>query len=220
LLTEKLLPLMEKSSEHPKILQISSSFHHGVDGSDLGGPTPVASQPGGSHGFIVYRSQRQYANSKLAQILHARSLQKEHKRITAVSACPAWVGTQIVSGQGTLVHSLFTKVAFPANGYGLSSILHALFDVDDDSSNNNNNNHDFFVNVDFGIPIVMDYMPSWTYSLLPIRDVVTSLFAMTLLNLQRLFPVKITRSSSRASYNEQLQDELYEWSKTAVSEWL
>ena len=54
LLTEKLLPLMEKSSEHPKILQISSTFHYGVDGSDLGGAAPVASQPGGSHGFVGF----------------------------------------------------------------------------------------------------------------------------------------------------------------------
>lgn len=217
LLTEKLLPLMEKSSEHPKVLQISSSFHYGVDGSDLGGATPVASLPGGSHGFFAYRSQRQYANSKLAQILHARSLKKRHKQITAVSACPSWVGTEIGAGRGTLAHSLFTKVAFPVNGYGLSSILHALFD-DDNSSNANN--HDFYVNVDFGIPIVLDYLPSWTYSVLPIWDVVTSAFAMALLSFQRFFPVKIARTSSRASYNEQLQEELYEWSKTAVSEWL
>ena len=126
----------------------------------------------------------------------------------------------MVSGQGTLVHSLFTKVAFPVNGYGLSSILHALFDDDDSSNNNNNNNHDFYVNADLGISFLVDNLPSWTYSLLPIRDVAVFLFAMTLLGFQRLFLVKTARSSSRASYNEQLQDELYEWSKTAVAEWL
>ena len=214
LLTEKLLPLMEKSSKKPKIVQISSSFHWGVDGTDLGtrDGQPVASLPGGSHGFVLYRSQRQYANSKLAQILHARALQKRHESVTTVSVCPAWVGTQIAAGEGTLVHSLFTRVAFPANEYGLSSVMHAMFD--------DKNTNDFYINVDSAATRVIDAMHPWMYSLLPIRDVICSMFAGWLLFSQRFGPVRKSRESSRASYNQTIQEELYSWSKQAVMEWL
>lgn len=77
LLTEKLMPLL-KASKSPKVVQVSSRFHLAVDGSDIstnnGSQDPIVSQPGGSHGFFFFRSQRQYGNSKFAQILHARSL--------------------------------------------------------------------------------------------------------------------------------------------------
>jgi hypothetical protein len=217
LLTEKLLPLLKQSSK-PKILQISSSFHWAVDGSDLrrmdGDTTDiVASQPGGSHGFLVYRSQRQYANSKLAQILHARSLQRQN--ITAISACPAWVGTQIVAKQGSFVHRLFSNVAFPVHGFGLSSILHALFDTPKEKE------MDYYVNTALNGPNRMDQMPAWMYKALPLRDLVCFLFAfLVLLPFQRFFPVRQTSLSSRVSYQEDLQDELYRWSREAVAEWL
>lgn len=210
---------MKSSSKNAKILQVSSSYHFGSDGSDLGtsnssSGAPIASQPGGSHGFLIFRSQRKYANSKLSQILHARALQRRHEEISAVSVCPAWVGTQIGGNKGSLIHFLLSKVAFPVNGYGLSSILHALFDEESSSRG------DYYVNVDLGIPIVMDYMPSWTYSALPFWDIATSIYSACLFHVQRLFVVKTTRPSSFVSYNEQLQEELYNWSKTAVSQWL
>lgn len=90
------------------------------------------SQKGGSHGFFVYRSQGQNANSKLAQILHARAITRRYPTVRAVSACPTWVGTQIGAKHGTLMHSLFERLAFPMDGFGLSSILHAIFDVEED----------------------------------------------------------------------------------------
>jgi NAD(P)-dependent dehydrogenase (short-subunit alcohol dehydrogenase family) len=217
LLTEKLLPLLKQSSK-PKILQVSSSFHWAVDGSDLRRTNEdatdiVASQPGGSHGFLVYRSQRQYANSKLAQILHARSLQRQN--ITAVSACPAWVGTQIVAKQGSLAHRFFSNVAFPVHGFGLSSILNALFDTPQEKK------MDYYVNTALmGGSNPMDQMPAWMYKALPLRDVFCFLFSLVALQFQRFFPVRQTNLSSRVSYQEDLQDELYRWSREAVAEWL
>jgi hypothetical protein len=248
LLTEKLLPLLKQSSK-PKILQVSSSFHWAVDGSDLrrmkveddatttttttttdNNNNIVASQPGGSHGFLVYRSQRQYANSKLAQILHARSLQNQpnNTNITVVSACPSWVGTQIVAKQGSLVHRLFSNIAFPVSGFGLSSILHALFDNDtttpsspqDNHNDNHNERNDFYVNTAFSGPNAMDQMPAWMYHTLPIRDLFGSLLCLVLLQFQRFFPVRRTNLSSRVSYQEDLQEDLYQWSRDAVAEWL
>jgi len=232
LLTEQLLPLMIRTSKKPKVVQISSSFHRAVDGSDLGvvvgvggGDTaqtspPIASVPGGSHGFLLFKSQRQYANSKLAQIYHARSLQKRYDTagVTAVSICPAWVGTQIGSKEGTWMHTLFKMVVFPADGYGLSSILHAIFDDYDHSENQD----DFYVNTNIpGIELIETFLkPSWMYSLVPIRDLSFSLFAGFLLVAERFFPFYGTVKSSHPSYNERHQNELYEWSRDAVSEWL
>ena len=87
LLTELLLPSLQKSNRRPTIVQTTSSYHWGVDGSDLlpnagtvierssdDNPAnttlrpPNAARPGGSVGYYIFRTQRSYANSKLAQI--------------------------------------------------------------------------------------------------------------------------------------------------------
>jgi len=92
-----------------------------------------------------FRSQRQYANSKLAQLLHARisnrkyfnflesigSTSKARVYVPFVSACPGWVGTHIL--RATIDYQswrerLFYAFAFDVDGYGLSSILKAMFD--------------------------------------------------------------------------------------------
>jgi hypothetical protein len=210
------MPLLQKSPK-PKILQISSSYHWAVDGSDLrraNGENPVASHPGGSHGFVVYRTQRQYASSKLAQILQARSVQARHN-VTTVSACPAWVGTQIAAKTGSVTHSLLESVTFPANGFGLSSILYALLDTASGKA------HDYYINTGFVHgPNPLDFMPSWMYERLPLRDMAVNSSALFLMLLQRFFPVRDTSLSSLVSYDEALQDDLYEWSRKAISEWL
>eukprot|EP00548_Thalassiothrix_antarctica_P000032 CAMPEP_0194139406 /NCGR_PEP_ID=MMETSP0152-20130528/9039_1 /TAXON_ID=1049557 /ORGANISM="Thalassiothrix antarctica, Strain L6-D1" /LENGTH=403 /DNA_ID=CAMNT_0038837207 /DNA_START=21 /DNA_END=1232 /DNA_ORIENTATION=+ len=222
LLTEKLLPLLtkkkNKKGKRSKIIQVSSSFHWGVDGTDLSSSSnsqPIASLPGGSHGFFFYRTQRQYANSKLAQIYHARSIRKNYSNVIAVSACPSWVGTRIL-GNSQWSYSIFSKLAFPSDGYGLHSIFNAILDVGSDDDD------DFYVNNDSPLAVLADLMPSWTYSVLPIRDFFAQQFAMGLLLTQRFFPATSikTRKSSRVSYNERIQDELYQWSKEAVSQWL
>jgi len=106
LLTEKMIPLLQKSAD-ARVVQVSSSYHWGVDGSDLlpgpHGESPIASRPGGSHGLVLFRSQRSYANSKLAQIYHARAFKRYHPDLTnirLISICPAWVGTSIAGQPG------------------------------------------------------------------------------------------------------------------------
>lgn len=246
LLTEKLLPTMLSKSTVPRVVQVSSSFHFAVDGSDLSPKdhddddgTLIASRPGGSHGFWAFRSQRQYANSKLAQILHARALQNRRKRdnntnITFASACPAWVGTSIISPlqrESAVVSwqaRVFHALAFSADGYGLSSILRAMFDdVDRSGSGGNDNDVDYFINMDLmrggrvWDDMLLAWLPArWTYDYLPIRDLVMSLVSFLCLVWQRFFPVLGRAYSSTASYDEELQQDLYEWSRQAVKEWL
>jgi len=212
------MPLL-KQSTHPKVLQVTSRFHMATDGSDLstkgGMQNPIASEVGGSHGFFFFRTQRQYANSKLAQILHAHALQERYQ-IRAVSACPTWVGTQIGGAKnGTVTHSLLEALGFPMDGFGLSSILHALLD--------NENKGDFYVNTDLFAeePNLLNLLPSWTYQWLPIRDTILGGGAFTfVILLQRFFATRKLGRSSIQSYDKNLENELYEWSRQAVYQWL
>ncbi len=245
LLTEKLLPNILKSSK-PRIVQISSTYHIASDGSNLvpqrSGGRPIASQPGGSLGFYIYRTQRQYADSKLAQILHARSLQRRYPTIRKRnstwirSACPAWVGTNIGGQPGSLIHSIVNRFGFSIEGWGLASILQAIF-FDENIGNSGSESisknqksatltNDFFVNtywtvwfsrlflnLDFilGQPLV--YKSG-------LRDCIANAAANMMLFTQKLLPFSGPSPSSPESYNIDLQDQLYQWSREAVSPWI
>lgn len=221
LLTEKLMPVLKKSP-HPRVVQVTSGFHFAVDGSDLstnqGTRDPIASQKGGSHGFFLFRGQRQYANSKFAQVLHTRSLQHRHG-IRAVSACPGWVGTEIGPKNGTVGHTFFTSTAFPVEGFGLSSILDAILDAD----LNNTDDADYYMNVDFGNgrPNPLDELPSWAYQQFPLRDIIVGSFAYSVTFLfQRFATLRGTGKAAMQTYDQSLQEELYTWSRQAVAQWL
>mmetsp|Transcript_23111 Transcript_23111/g.54573 ORF Transcript_23111/g.54573 Transcript_23111/m.54573 type:complete len:581 (-) Transcript_23111:2296-4038(-) len=192
-----------------RIVQVSSSYHMGVDGKTLapelegesekkgrGGlaygrertnASPIASrvsnpQSTGNAGFVLkflqhwFRGRRQYSTSKLAQLLHARISNRiflshyyggenkidlrGEKRVYVpfVSACPGWVGTHILRStidHESWVERLFHTLAYDVNGYGLSSILKAMFvpltDLYDENSGANNvaassERDDFFPN--------------------------------------------------------------------------
>ena len=160
LLTEKLAPRLSRATK-PTVLQISSTTHWSVDGSDLRAAAattaattttttsetfgshamtttmPVAARQGGSRGLIVFRSWRSYANSKLAQIYYARAWRQTNpdSNIRFVSACPGWVGTHIAGGGG-FFHSIM-QAGFDVNGFGIASPLVALLDYNAGNSNDN-----------------------------------------------------------------------------------
>jgi NAD(P)-dependent dehydrogenase (short-subunit alcohol dehydrogenase family) len=230
LLTEKLLPKLSESKRGGRIVQISSSYHWAVDGSDLavlvveeGKDTmdmdpPVASLPGGSHGYELWRTTRQYANSKLAQILHMRALQRRttNDKVTVVSACPSWVSSNIAAATGTRAHDFAQHWMYPVDGFGVSSILRAVVNADAQGG-------DFYINTAFVPQFArcMDSIPSWLSKYTPIRDVIASIGAIGFLfHFQKLFPVGRVAPSSKASYNGELQEQLYQWSYQRVSKWL
>ena len=217
LLTEKLSKKLMNST-NPKLVQISSSYHWVVDGSDLrplGENAPLASQKGGSHGFVVFRSTRSYANTKLAQLLHSRALKRHHPLLAEariVNVCPAWVATQI-QRNGGLFKYLMSAGAFDVNGWGMASTLLALFDTEEKG--------DYYTNTKlFDVAhYVMAYQTSWMYQL-GIRDVIGAAMAFSILFTQRLTPEAKSSVSSPESYDEALGDALYNWSMFAVKEFL
>ena len=130
---------------------------------------PLASRTSSYHGALqggpilryleyFFRSQRQYANSKLAQILQARISNRkffsyfENRAINSanrvfvpfVTACPGWVGTKILRSKiqkESWRERFFHAVSHDVDGYGLSSILKAMFDpLILDLTNEDNNN--------------------------------------------------------------------------------
>lgn len=217
LLTEKLSQSLANSTK-PVILQTSSSYHWAVDGSDLvpdESGSPIASQPGGSHGFLVFRSQRSYANSKLAQIYHTRSLKGRHPELTKariVSFCPGWVGTSI-GGQHTFGSFVMGQFGFPVEGWGIASALHAVFE---------DTEADYYINS--GVFKVFEYLfadlPHWVYTT-GLRDVVSLASATTGLLVQRLAPsAGHPGTSSPESYLVATREALYDWSHATVAEWL
>jgi hypothetical protein len=139
--------------------------------------------------------------------------------VTVVSVCPSWVATNIAVANGTLVHDLVQYWMFPADGFGLSSILRALVNAnaDDDTEG------DFHINT--GMTMIfgrwVDRIPSWWSQYTPFLDLIGFIGAMgPLFHLQKVFPVARVAPSSKVSYNEELQEQLYQWSYQQVSKWL
>jgi len=240
LLTEKLLQSLQTSKHQPTIVQISSSFHWAVDGSDLipspspandenNGQTtlndapPLAAIPGiFTNG--IFGPQRAYANSKFAQILHARALQRRYPTLVVRSICPCWVGTGIA---GTGLHGLFLgQTAYPNNGYGIKSALVAALDTtkrdSSSSSSSSTSSADWYTNSQ--ATTMAEYFPRiyhapWFYKY-QLRDAVALTFAGVLWTFQKFFAVVAPRTSAPETYMEDLQESLYEWSLESVKPFL
>jgi NAD(P)-dependent dehydrogenase (short-subunit alcohol dehydrogenase family) len=220
LLTERMIPLLRKSAR-PSIVQVSSSFHWAVDGSDLmpqeGGP--IASQKGGTK-LAFWRDQRAYSNAKLAQVLHMRALQREYPDIHSVSVCPGWVGTHIAGRPGDLFHFILNSLAFPVDGFGLNSLLHAVLQTEYENDKDHHDG-DFYYNTRFVATVfakVPKALMSPSFYVLGIRDTIMFVLAATMLIAQKFTPEAHTYQSSPESYNVELQDALYRWSRTAIAE--
>jgi len=115
LLTKLLLPTMVKTAQEPgadvRVVSLSSLGHAGASGIMFDG---LKSEGGGCSS-----SMTRYGQSKLANILFARELQKRYgeKGITAVAVHPGVVNTELyrtvftgVLGVGNLVKKFYTSV--------------------------------------------------------------------------------------------------------------
>jgi NAD(P)-dependent dehydrogenase (short-subunit alcohol dehydrogenase family) len=226
LLTEKLsATLHNAATQRPTLLQISSSFHWAVDGSDLmvasdTNDMPVAARPGGSTGFYILRSTRSYSNSKLAQIYHARALTRKHPLWSSstsrlVSICPAWVATTIGGQEGSFAHK-FQQGGFPTDGWGIASSLVGMLDTDA-----GNDHHDYYYNsrVFLLANLLLSNLPSWVYTV-GLRDATMWVMALLAQRTQKLTAHVSTTTSSPESYNQVIGDSLYDWSYQAIKDYL
>jgi len=228
LFTEKLKPMLNQS-DHPKVVQVASIASFVVPGTDLkrtivgsaeGGQVqylpPLASQPGGNIGFMVFKELRAYANSKLAQLLHARALARRNPTWRVVNTCPQWVGSEIVAkSQTALVANIISKLSYPVDGYGLNSILRAILSTDEEDGK-----QDFYVNTNIDFMFWPEWLPDFCYNLLPIRDAIVMTFGLIVLMYQRWIVAGGPTKSATVSYDVDLQEDLYEWSLSAVSAYL
>jgi NAD(P)-dependent dehydrogenase (short-subunit alcohol dehydrogenase family) len=217
LLTENLAKAMQHNDRpRPVVVQMSSMCHWVVDGSNLvphnENDPPVAALPSGEGpGISVMRTQRAYSNSKLAQILIARAFQRR-SGIRTVSVCPGWVATNIGDGMPFPFAWLMSKCGYAPDGWGISSALQAIFGEEEGDYVTNSRAVGIF-----------PFLLRRPCCLCPgaIRELWVSAVIALLLILQRMLGVYTGPSpSSLESHNETIQDALYEWSLSAVEEYL
>ena len=217
LLTKLLLPLLKKRS-HAKIINVSSTFHMQADGVMLmppsGGGMPLAARD--DIGTFSHR-RRSYSNNKLAQVLHAKELQRRldkeggsppEGRVKAFSMCPLWVSTNILgSSAGAYFVRLF---AFTTNAVMVTPLT-ALLSTDLQGGE--------YVTAG-GVWLAAQ---SWSGHIFKgsaavgLRDVLCEAFAVYILVVQSLSYGFTVQRSSPESFDEQLARELFDWSDRAVS---
>jgi NAD(P)-dependent dehydrogenase (short-subunit alcohol dehydrogenase family) len=112
-----------------RILNVASAYHFQSSGHNLR-PTKESPMP------IAARSDMQsflhkitsYGNNKLAQVLHAKELQRrlsDSAHIVALSTCPGWTRTPIIPKNP--IGAFVARNAFPAKAAALGPIM-ALLD--------------------------------------------------------------------------------------------
>lgn len=230
LLTEKMLPLLKKSEiKSPRIINVSSSYHWSVSGTDLTtdnkNQDPIASRFDLRTPLLCARA---YGNSKLAQILHVRSLRRRlalpkestslsnssyYSKVKIVGICPGWVSTNISTG---VIKTLVNSLGFRADGAGLSSILYAMFQpgLGEDESNDfvssmREESRNFFLG-----------LASYFSSDYILRDVFSNIIFVAQMVLQKVIYNISTKETSKESYDMLKQESLHEWSLNTVAQWI
>ena len=229
LLTEKLLPSLKRSklASGSRIVQISSSAHVIVNGDDLVPSSSSLAPLASEETHTILHAMNAYANSKLAQIYHTRSLNREFENnnspIKVVSVCPTWVATHIAGASAKLFLDVF---GFRPDGWGQAPILHAMFHKDVGAK----------VNKEGGIVSYNDYVTNcnllegkrlvineYLWSLLPVpfyREIYCQVSGVVLLFTQKFFADVDFRETSSDGYLMEKQDALYQWSKETISAWM
>jgi hypothetical protein len=226
LLIEKLLPSL-KNSNKPKILYTNSFYHYSVGGQGLIGQGDDGAQPPpaiypNKCPTLLYRDQWIYASSKLSLLLHSRHLRRRHPQIDTVSADPGWSATNLNGPTGSLLHDPMQWLGFPVDGWSLVSLLSAL--LTETSKNDDGVYLDYWSNskasLIFPATFNTGIIPKWMDKYLMMRDHLACILGFLLGYTQRLVYGAFPSEASTESYNVTLQENLFTWSRAAVSEWL
>jgi len=223
-LTNQLKPLLERSSNFPRIIYIASNFHRGVTGDALltsnAGGQPIAS---GRNLIEPPTPMHAYANSKFAQMLHVRTLNKNEdirlqctqsnpshiqKRVQTIAVCPGAVCTSIHKGAKGK-KDLIASTAFPVD-VSLQCILYAMFSPPSMVTDYLKNiRTQFFIYPPPFLPAKYRFMYIffWAVVTMPIQKFLFS---------KKLYVEK----SDPHTYDIVKQDNLEKWSQKEVSKWL
>ena len=109
-------------------------------------------------------------------------------------------------------------IAFPHDSFGIKSALVAALDIQA------GHDQDYYTNSHWtqaptAVLPKLFYAP-WVYRHTPVRDAFVQAFAYVLLPVQKFVASVQARTSSPESYNETLQEALYQWSYQTVREYL
>ena len=244
LLTEKLLPNLSRAKG--RVVHLTSTYHWKVDGTEII-PSQCANKDSSKSSTSLnsllrprayesnpsYQSpkhvERSYANSKLAQIYHSRSINLHAPDCDSVCACPTWAATGI---GGEDARDFLSKMAFPIEGStsegqaveeitygpGISSAINALFRSREDLGSALNCGTSFVANSRvlefFGGRNTWLRWPIW-------RDTLTDLLGFCLLLGQKFtYEDFIVQETSPESQDEEKRAQLYNWSQKEVQDWL
>ena len=226
LLTEKLLPRM---SNEGRIVHVTSTYHWKVDGSELL-PDPVNGIP------IAYQSdaklqskkhvQRSYANTKLAQIWHSRSIAEalpDGVQCSSVCVCPSWAATGIAGKEGK---QFLEKYAFSISncGPGITSSINGMLRTDEELGDALNDGKSFVANsrvLNFFVGRTL-LSSKFVSKILGWRDtLVDFLGALILFGQKYTHKDFIIQQTSPESHNDkEKRDKFYKWSKEEVKKWM
>lgn len=221
-LLTKTLEKRLRATAKSRVLQVSSTYHWQGDASQLwpvastSDKRPLAARVEFSNKLSKFRHMNlAYGNSKLAQILHARALQRAwggpERGPRVVCACPSWAKTEIIPKNP--LGKFIAGFAFSTE-YGLNSLLGAIFFP----ASKFGSDGDFVGNSN--VPKLVKpkmHLCSWLASVTTLRDYLGHVLLMLMMLYQRLTAGRFVQRTSPESYNVRLQDELYDWSERAVS---
>ncbi len=216
LLTERLL---QNLSGGGRIVHVTSTFHWKVDGSELlPDPIPLAYQ---SDPLLQSPQHvgRSYANTKLAQIWHSRSI-KASSGVSSVCVCPTWASTGIA---GDEARSFLEQYAFSVVdcGPGITSAINGMLRADEELGDALDDGRSFVANsriveyIPFLNLLTSEFVSQW-------RDVLANFLAAVLLVGQTYTHEEfIIQETSPESYaDKDKRDRFYQWSKEEVKPWL
>ena len=216
LLTELLIPILSKTSSFGTIVNVASSYHYLGEGNMLfpqANNSGVESMPTAArsdiNGKYLHR-ELAYGNNKLAQVLHAKELQKRlsasKSNIRVVSVCPGWVNTGILPNNfgGNVVGYLAFRVE-----EGILSTLFGLFESNLKGGEFLGNSENFWAKQTHVINFATTY---------GLKRPLCSALAGWLLIFQKYSYGKMhVEPSSPDSLNNDLAKSLYDWSKAVTS---
>ena len=219
LLTPSLLKTEERGGIGGRVVNVASSYHLQSDGTMLyshNGEMPEAARP---DVHTAKHRGRSYANNKLAQVLHAKEMQRRifsqgaglGVGLRVFSSCPAWASTNILpdNAGGNFVSSMAFRPKVAILG-----VLGAILDTKK------------FKGGEFVAVFKNRIMHQWwarplmkLATQLGVRDTLTNTLAMFILADQNRHYGYWSENSSAEGDDEELARNLYDWSTRATDKW-